>query len=83
MPAGAFLTDVASGSAADEAGITKGDIIVKLDGQKVSGRKDLSEKLQYYEAGEKIELVVARAENGEYKEETVEVTLGSKSSTEE
>lgn len=83
MPAGAFLTDVASGSAADEAGITKGDIIVKLDGQKVSGRKDLSEKLQYYEAGEKIELVVARADNGEYKEETVEVTLGSKSSTEE
>ena len=78
MPAGAFLTEVTKGGAADKAGIKKGDIIVKLDGQKVSGKDDLVSKLQYYESGETIEVVIARADSGEYKEQTVEVTLGSK-----
>ena len=78
MPAGAFLTEVTPGGAADKAGIKKGDIVVKLDGQKVSGKNDLVDKLQYYESGETVEVVIARANNGEYKEETVEDTLGSK-----
>ena len=78
MPAGAFLTEVTPGGAADKAGIKKGDIVVKLDGQKVSGKNDLVDKLQNYESGETVEVVIARANNGEYKEETVEVTLGSK-----
>ena len=78
MPAGAFLKEVTPGGAADKAGIKKGDIVVKLDGQKVSGKNDLVDKLQYYESGETVEVVIARANNGEYKEETVEVTLGSK-----
>ena len=78
MPAGAFLTEVTPGGAADKAGIKKGDIVVKLDGQKVSGKNDLVDKLQYYESGETVEVVIARANNGEYKEETVEVPLGSK-----
>ena len=33
------------------------------------------------ESGETIEVVIARAESGEYKEQTVEVTLGSKPSS--
>ncbi len=74
MPAGAFITEVTEGGAADNAGIKKGDIIVKLDGQKVSGKDDLVDKLQYYEAGENIEVVISRANSGEYKEQTIEVT---------
>ena len=54
---------------------------MKLDGQKVSGMDDLVDKLQYYEAGETIEVVISRANSGEYKEQTVEVTLGSKPSS--
>jgi serine protease Do len=54
----------------------KGDIIVKLDGQKVSGKEDLFDKLQYYEAGEDIEMVIERASNGDYVEITLEVTMG-------
>lgn len=81
MPAGAFVTEVTEGGAADNAGIKKGDIIVKLDGQKVSGKDDLVDKLQYYEAGENIEVVISRANSGEYKEQTIEVTLGSKPSS--
>ena len=81
MPAGAFITEVTEGGAADNAGIKKGDIIVKLDGQKVSGKDNLVDKLQYYEVGETIEVVISRANSGEYKEQTVEVTLGSKPSS--
>lgn len=76
MPVGAFVVEAVSGEAAEEAGIKKSDIIEKLDGQKVSGRDDLLDKLQYYEAGETVEIVIARADDGEYKEITLEVTLG-------
>lgn len=78
MPAGAFVTEVSENTAAEAAGIRKSDIIVKLDGQKVSGRDDLIEKLSYYAAGEEVEIVVNRADNGEYVEHTLTVTLGSK-----
>ena len=54
-------------------------VIVKFDGMSVSGSKDLIEKLEYYEAGETVEVVISRAENGEYKEITVTVTLGRRS----
>lgn len=78
MPSGAFVTETVPGEAADKAGIKKGDIVEKLDGQKVTGNQDLVEKLQYYEAGETVEVVVARADDGEYKEITMEVTLGTR-----
>lgn len=82
MPTGAFIIGVTSGEAAEQAGIQKGDIIVKMDGQKVSGKDDLAEKLQYYAAGENVEFVIARANNGEYVEQTKEVTLGANPSFE-
>lgn len=78
MPTGAFVRNVEDDSPAQEAGICKGDIIVKFDGQKVSDGDDLLDKLQYYKSGEKIEAVVARATNGEYEENTVELTLGTR-----
>lgn len=76
MPTGAFVRSVEDDSPAQEAGICKGDIIVKFDGQKVSDGDDLLDKLQYYKSGEKIEAVIARATNGEYEENTIELTLG-------
>lgn len=78
MPTGAFVRSVEDDSPAQEAGICKGDIIVKFDGQKVSDGDDLLDKLQYYKSGEKIEAVVARATNGEYEENTIELTLGTR-----
>lgn len=70
--------EAAQDSAAMRAGIQKGDIIVELDGQKVSGMSDLTEKLQYYEAGETIDIVIARADSGEYVEQILSVELGSR-----
>ena len=78
MPTGAFVRNVEDDSPAQEAGICKGDIIVKFDGQKVSDGDDLLDKLQYYKSGEKIEAVIARATNGEYEENTVELNLGTR-----
>lgn len=78
MPTGAFVRSVEDDSPAQEAGICKGDIIVKFDGQKVSDGDDLLDKLQYYKSREKIEAVIARATNGEYEENTIELTLGTR-----
>lgn len=79
MPEGAFVIRVDKDSAAGEAGIQKGDIIVSFDGQTVSGREDLENKLAYYEAGESVDVVVSRTDNGEYVQKTISVTLGNRS----
>lgn len=78
MPAGVFITEVFQGEAAEAAGIQKGDIIEKLDGQKVSDSADLIDKLQYYAPGEEVEIVIARADNGRYIEHALTVVLGSR-----
>lgn len=78
MPQGAFIMEARGQSAAEKAGLRKGDIIVQMDGQKISSGDELVEKLAYYEAGEVIDFVVARADQGEYREVSVEVALGSR-----
>ena len=77
------MTDVEPGYAADKAGIQKGDIIVKLDGQQVSSKADLVDKLSYYAAEETIVITIARANNGAYQEQDMEVTLSAKPSSEQ
>ncbi len=79
MPQGAFVSEVTSGGPAEAAGIKKGDIITKIEGTSVSSADALIEQLEYYEAGKTVDVTVARAENGEYKEQTLSVTLGNKS----
>lgn len=76
MPEGAFVRGVEPDSPAQQAGISKGDIIVRFDGQKVSNGDDLLDKLQYYQAGETVEAIVARANKGQYQENTIQITLG-------
>ncbi len=80
MPTGIYVTQVISGSPAEQAGISAGDIIVAFDGNKVSTMEGLKAKLARKAAGTKIKLTVKRADqNGEYGEQTIEVTLGKKS----
>ena len=73
------MDSVEEGGPAEAAGIQKGDVITKFDGVTISGKDDLVSKLEYYEAGEEIEVIVSRAENGEYKEQTLTVKLGKRS----
>ena len=80
VPSGVFVSSVSAGEAADNAGIRKGDIITGFDGQTVTGRDDLNDKMKYYAAGETVDITIARAQNGQYVEQTVQVTLGSRPS---
>lgn len=78
MPQGVFVYSVESGSAAAEAGMLRGDIIVNLDGQKISSADELLKVMEYYRAGETITLTVKRAINGEYESIEMEITLGKR-----
>ena len=79
LPAGAFVYSVVEGSPAEKAGIKKGDIITKLDGITISSRNELFSRMEYYKAGETIDVVVKTAQGGEYVENTFSVTLAKKS----
>ena len=78
IPEGIYLQEVIKGGPADEAGMLKGDIIKKFDGVSVTTIADLRSKLDYYEAGEKVDFIICRQENGEYVEKTVTVKLESR-----
>lgn len=82
MPEGAFVTKVDGNSAAANAGIQKGDIIVSFDGQTISGKDSLDNMMEYYASGETVDVVVSRANNGEYEQQTFQVILGSRNSSE-
>ena len=78
MPSGAFVYEVTNDSAAEKAGLKKGDIITKMDGVIISSAEDLYERMQYYAAGDEMKLTVERAEGGEYKEQEFTLTLDEK-----
>ena len=79
MPEGVCFQSVVSGGPADEAGAKQGDVLVEFDGRSVSSYSDLQNILQYYKAGETIDIVVKRSDGEEYKEQTLSVTLGDSS----
>lgn len=76
MPKGVYITSVETGSAAEQVGLQKGDIITKFDGTSVSALADLKEQLAYYKTGEQVEITYSTRENGQYAEKTATVTLG-------
>lgn len=64
MPEGVYLKSVVAGCAADKAGLKKGDILTRFDGMGVTTYDTLRDRLQYYEAGETVEVTVQSPENG-------------------
>ncbi len=79
MPEGVYVATVVEGAAADKAGVQAGDIITGLDGLTISDMTTLKERLQYYAAGETVELTLERSNNGVYEEITVTITLDNAS----
>lgn len=77
IPAGVVITEVVENGPADQAGVKKGDILTELDGRSISSMAQLQDVLQYYAAGETVDLVVQRSDNGEYQAQTLSITLGS------
>ncbi len=79
-PQGAFVSSVTEGSAADQAGLVRGDIITALNGVEITSMEELKEELQYYAAGTTVELTIMQGSPTGYQAKTVEVTLGGQSS---
>ena len=61
-PMGAYIDGTESGSCAEKAGIEKGDIITKFDGEEIKGYDDLRAAVKRHSAGDSVELEVYRAD---------------------
>ena len=81
VPEGVLVRDVTEGGAADDAGIEAKTIIPKFAGKVVTTKEQLVDFLSYYEPGEDVELTVEVPDGKGYKEETVTVTLGENTDT--
>lgn len=75
IPEGVLVTDVASKSAAEKAGIKANYVITKIDGQSISSAEELTEKLNYYAVGETVSITYEYLKDDAYVEKTVDVTL--------
>lgn len=68
---GVYIYEVSKGSAAEEAGLVKGDVIIAIDGQKITDGASVQEKVNNYHPGEKATITYIR----DGKEQTAEVTF--------
>ncbi len=72
---GVYITDVADGGAAQEAGIKAGDFITKVNGVSVGSGPELQGQVANYKPGDKITVTYVRNN----KESTVNMSLKNKS----
>lgn len=70
---GVYITSVSEGSAAEDAGLRRGDIIVEIDGQKVTSVAEINAIRNTKRAGDALSVTFFRGDN----RETVTLTLGS------
>jgi S1-C subfamily serine protease len=68
---GAFVSSVESGSAADAAGIRRGDVIVDVDGTAITSSEDVINAVRRHSPGDTISITIDR--DGD--QQTFEVTL--------
>ena len=77
MPQGIFVAQVYSGTGAEAAGLVRGNIVVAFDGVTVQNQEELTKQMQYYKAGESVEItIMVNSANG-YQQKNVTVTLFS------
>jgi S1-C subfamily serine protease len=69
--AGALISEVTTGSAADEAGVEAGDLVISIDGVPVQGIEDLAAQVRSHRPGTTVDVVLVR--DGE--QQTLTVTL--------
>lgn len=78
MPKGVYVGQVYEGTAAQKAGLVKGDIITKFDGSSVASMEELQKMMEYYPAGSEVEITIQQGSPNGYQEKKVTVVLGSK-----
>lgn len=75
MPLGIYISNVMADGAAADAGLKNGDIIISIDGTKVTSMDSLKNVIACYSAGDTISLGIERISSNGYEKETVELTL--------
>lgn len=60
LPSGLYINAVAEGSAAAQAGIAQGDILISLDGNRITTQNELDTLLYRYNAGDQVTIVIYR-----------------------
>lgn len=84
IPSGVYVAGVTKGGGAEAAGIKKGDVITKFDRKSITKIQELTELLQYYPAGETVEITLKTpGSGGVYEDKTVSVTLGRAQTSQE
>ena len=83
FPIGIYISEVSESGAAKKAGIKQGDIITKINGNKVTSIEQVQNKVNNTKAGTEITVTIARSQEGEYKEQDVEVVLKSSETLDE
>lgn len=69
---GAEIQSITKESAADKAGLKKGDIIVKIDSRKIDGAEDVTDAIRAHKPGDKVSITYLRDE----KENKASAELG-------
>lgn len=78
MPMGIFINTIYEDSPASVAGLSKGNIITKFDGQTVKSMSELKTLLTYYKSGETVDIIAMVQGSDGYTEKTFTLTLGTK-----
>lgn len=76
LPVGLCIYSMESGGPAEAAGLQVGYVITAFDGNSVSTKSELKELLEYYAAGETVDITAQVSDNGSYVEKHFSVTLG-------
>ncbi len=74
---GVFVMDVAKGSAAEEAGVQKGDFITKVNGAVVNTGTEMVEKISAMHPGDKISITYQHNESEKTATATLKGTTGT------
>jgi putative serine protease PepD len=71
---GAQIAQATPNGPAEKAGLQAGDVVVKVDGQAITGANDVAAAIEDNKPGDKVEVTVKRGGS----EQTIDVTLGQR-----
>lgn len=75
LVSGAGIESVQAGSAADQAGLERGDVITRVDDEVVNGYQSLVATIRGHRPGDKVTLTVVKAGSGSSADRTEMVTV--------
>ena len=76
LPAGLYIDSVEAGSPAEELGIESGDVLIRVNDERIYDAEDLETVLYNFDAGDTVTVIIAR--NGQYYQAELELTEAKK-----